>query len=435
MLEQSTQFESLYPAETRFEEIEKIKGFIKDGSSCQAVGIPGTGRSNLARLLAYNRNVRLKHFESQNIHFVYINMSEVKDRDLFDATKFIFLSIADSLRDRKLESEHQKAHSIFKEHLALNDEIALFQGLKELIDYLCNEKQMHIVFLLDRFEEYISKVNSYFFSNLKTIRNSAKYKFSSVFFANRSIEDLLDPIILSDYYELLVGKIVYLSVMDKAGVDFRISHLEKITGRKIDQKTKDEIINLTAGHGKLLRIAAELVISEEKTENLEEFLLLQKPIIKSLFEIWNSLTAEEQNNLIEGKTNEFLEKIGLTINSKITIPLFAKFVEKETSRFEKEDTITYDSKTNEIKKGPVDISDKLTSLEFRLLKYLIQNSEKLIEREEIISAVWKDAKSTAGVTDQAIDQLVFRLRKKIEENPNNPTHIQTIKGRGIKFNF
>ena len=42
-------------------------------------------------------------------------------------------------------------------------------------------------------------------------------------------------------------------------------------------------------------------------------------------------------------------------------------------------------------------------------------------------------KTTEGVTDQALDQLIFRLRKKIEDDPNNPEFIQTIKGRGLKF--
>jgi len=69
----------------------------------------------------------------------------------------------------------------------------------------------------------------------------------------------------------------------------------------------------------------------------------------------------------------------------------------------------------------------------KLLRFLIENQGKVLDKEAIINAVWKEAKTTLGVTDQALDQLIFRLRKKIEENPNNPTHIQTIKGRGFKF--
>src|SRR5258708_12239894 len=96
--------------------------------------------------------------------------------------------------------------------------------------------------------------------------------------------------------------------------------------------------------------------------------------------------------------------------------------------------ISYDDHTNTIHKGSTVLSDQLTSSEFRLLRYLLQNEDRIIEREELISVVWGDNKSTAGITDQAIDQLIFRLRRKIEEDANHPTHLQTVKGRGFTFN-
>ncbi len=67
------------------------------------------------------------------------------------------------------------------------------------------------------------------------------------------------------------------------------------------------------------------------------------------------------------------------------------------------------------------------------MKFLLENKDRIIEKEEIINTVWGDQKTVLGVTDQALDQLVFRLRKKIEDNPNQPQFIQTIKGRGFKL--
>ncbi len=64
---------------------------------------------------------------------------------------------------------------------------------------------------------------------------------------------------------------------------------------------------------------------------------------------------------------------------------------------------------------------------------MLQHQDQILDREEIISVVWQENATTAGVTEQAVDQLVFRLRRKIEKDPNNPVHLQTIKGRGIKF--
>jgi DNA-binding response OmpR family regulator len=79
------------------------------------------------------------------------------------------------------------------------------------------------------------------------------------------------------------------------------------------------------------------------------------------------------------------------------------------------------------------ISDKLSPSEFKLLKYLIENKERLCTKDEIINSVWTDQKTQEGVTDQALDQIFYRLRKKIEKDPTSPHYIHTIKGKGYKL--
>ena len=440
-------FEALYPAGTRFTEIEKILGFIKEGSSCQVVSVPGAGRSNFLGLLAYNRNVRIKHVleERQSwFHFVYLNFAEIRRRPLLDATKFIFLNLVDSLRERKKDAEYAVANQIFKESLEFKDELVLFQGLKKTVDYLALEKELTIVFLFDRFEEYVSVVDSEFFANLRILRNRAKYRFSVVFSLNRPLEDILEASFLSDFYEYVVGKIIYLPVYDEVGTKFRISYLEKITEKKIAPKLLEEALQLTGGHSSLLRLSLEaLLATDQQFENkllLRKFLLEQKTIRNALASIWNYLTPFEQNFLSLGTkplasdTEElhYLENVGLIKNGLLTISLFSDFI-KEKQLLSKRDEHFSLNEAQEILKGELVLSDKLTSLEYRLLKFMLENKDRVLGKEEIINAVWKEAKTTLGVTDQALDQLIFRVRKKIEENPNNPQHLQTVKGRGFKF--
>src|SRR3989344_5246426 len=201
-------FESLYPENSRFDEIEKILRFAKEGKSAQLIGLPGVGRSNLLGLLSYNRTVRLKHLgEDQKwFHFVLLNFSEIRKKPLFEATKFIFLSLVDSLRERKM-NEYQKLNEIFKESVSANDELVLFQGLKRAIDFLCIEKELTVVFLFDRFEEYIPMLEAEFFASLRILRNRAKYRFSVIFSLNRPLEDLIEPMLFADFYEFLAGNI------------------------------------------------------------------------------------------------------------------------------------------------------------------------------------------------------------------------------------
>jgi DNA-binding winged helix-turn-helix (wHTH) protein len=435
----NSHFESLYPDTTRFAEIEKILNFIKEGSSCQVVSVPGAGRSNLLGFLAYNRSLRIKHLgdNQTKYHFVYLNFSEIKKKPLIEAVKFIFLGLVDSLRDRQMDEDYNRTNQIFKDSLELKDELVLFQGLKKAVDFLALEKNLTIVFLFDRFEDYISVVDSEFFANLRVLRNRAKYQFSVIFSLNRPLEDTLEATLMSDFYEFVAGKVVYLPIYDQPGVDFRISYLEKITGKKIDKKLLGEVLELTGGHSNLIRLSIEsLLATNQQFANklaLRKFLLEQKPVRSALFGIWNSLTPSEQNFLSgDGKIEEeYLDNVGLVKDGFLTISLLYDYL-KEKSAEPKQTEFAF-NEAGEILQGEVVLSDKLTSLEYRLLTFLLQNQGKIINKEGVINAVWQEGKTTLGVTDQALDQLIFRLRKKIEENPNSPVHIQTVKGRGFKF--
>ncbi len=432
-------FESLYPDDSRFDEIEKILTFIKQGNSCQVISLPGVGRSNLLGLMSYNRNVRIKHLgENQKwFHFVILTLSEIKDKNTPNVLKYIFLSLADSLRDRGLQSEHDKLHAIFKEHASFNDELVLFQGLKEALYFLTIEKELTVTFLFSKFEEFLPFIDSHFFTTLKALRTQSKYRFSCVFSLNRPLEELADPTLYGEYYEFFADKTMYLKIMDSPMLNFRISYLEKVVNKKLDQKTKQEVIFQTGGHGKLTKNAIEILLSNNSdSKELEKLLLSQPEIQRVLLELWNSFNPSEQQYLIQPsiKINElYLQNVGIILDKKITIPLLASFLNNKTIKQSNNEIITYDPNKNDILKGSLSISNLFTSSEFKLLKLFLTNKDRVIEREEIINAVWQDSKSIAGVTDQALDQLIFRLRKKIEDNPNNPTHLQTVKGRGFRF--
>ncbi len=443
-------FESLYPPDSRFEEIEKILSFIKSGNSVQVISLIGVGRSNVLRILAYNRAVRTLHLRENKkwFHFVMMNFSEIKKRPLQDSTKYIFLELVESLNARMMEEEYKHAKELFDQSLKSGDEMVIFQGLKKTIDYLCLEKELTIVLLFDRFEEYVGVLEPVFFDNLRVLRDRAKYRFSAVFPLNRPLEETVGPEIVSSFYEFLVGNHVYLSLGDEKIRQFRLSYLKRTTGKSVDKKILEKIDTVTGGLGKLWLVSVEAFLlnnnraieqparrslGEGGSNNLSEFLLSQSKVRSVLSEIWKSLSPYEQG-LIENKKaqeSSHLVAVGLVKNNKFAVPLLEEFTKEEVSN--RKDEIIYDSNANEIKKGELVLSEGLTSSEFKLLKFMAENSGKILGRDEIIDAVWGELSSTAGVSEQALDQLIFRVRKKIEENPNSPTHIQTIKGRGFKF--
>lgn len=72
----------------------------------------------------------------------------------------------------------------------------------------------------------------------------------------------------------------------------------------------------------------------------------------------------------------------------------------------------------------------LTSHEFQLLTALITRCNRALRRDEIFDLV---AGRNWSPYDRSIDVLMGKLRRKIEDDPKNPTLIQTIRGVGYMF--
>ena len=71
----------------------------------------------------------------------------------------------------------------------------------------------------------------------------------------------------------------------------------------------------------------------------------------------------------------------------------------------------------------------LSSKEFALLYFFLENSEKVLSKKEIFSRVWQN-----DVTDDnTILVYIKRLRDKIEDTPSKPVHLTTVWGKGYRF--
>jgi DNA-binding response OmpR family regulator len=71
-----------------------------------------------------------------------------------------------------------------------------------------------------------------------------------------------------------------------------------------------------------------------------------------------------------------------------------------------------------------------TAQEFKILKFLVQNPERVISREELLNAVWGYQHYP---TTRTVDTHMAKLRQKLEGDPADPKHIITVHGVGYKF--
>ena len=91
--------------------------------------------------------------------------------------------------------------------------------------------------------------------------------------------------------------------------------------------------------------------------------------------------------------------------------------------------ILFDGQNNVISKDgkPVD----LTALEYRILTILLENINKIVTREYLLERIWDI--SSNFVNDNTLTVYIKRLREKIEDDPNSPKIIKTVRGMGYKI--
>jgi len=71
----------------------------------------------------------------------------------------------------------------------------------------------------------------------------------------------------------------------------------------------------------------------------------------------------------------------------------------------------------------------LTAQEFKILKFFVQNAERVVSRDELLQVLgYQNYPST-----RTIDNHVLKLRRKLEKDPANPIHFLTVHGAGYKF--
>ena len=90
--------------------------------------------------------------------------------------------------------------------------------------------------------------------------------------------------------------------------------------------------------------------------------------------------------------------------------------------------VDIDFERGEVHKQGVELN--LAAKELDLLRYLIDRRGNVVSRDELLEAVWE---YQPGVSSRTIDVHVAWLRQKLEDNPQNPRHIHTVRGVGYRF--
>ncbi len=205
---------------------------------------------------------------------------------------------------------------------------------------------------------------------------------------------------------------------------------------------------LCGGHPLLTKIFFEVASVNASRLGWENFKMesVSFPEIQTfLKKLWGSLEDVERQLLLRVElfnpkdslvTYEHLEKKGVFRKSNGRYSLFSKLLESYIKKYASTrvlpDGIYLDGKSEQVFIDGREITAALTQSEYQLLEYLCNTDGRVVKREELLNK-FKNSKGLTNFSDEALDQLVVRLRGKIEADRHNPRHLLTLRGRGFQF--
>lgn len=90
--------------------------------------------------------------------------------------------------------------------------------------------------------------------------------------------------------------------------------------------------------------------------------------------------------------------------------------------------LTIDPARHEVRRGATAID--LTRVEFRLLEAILAADGRVLSRDQLLDAVY--GHESADILDRTIDVHIRRLRDKLDDDPESPRYIQTVRGIGYR---
>jgi hypothetical protein len=142
----------------------------------------------------------------------------------------------------------------------------------------------------------------------------------------------------------------------------------------------------------------------------------------------NGIALHEPRKLIDGDVIQVaLAAKLLYVGSEATMPLSLEG-EPRTGQ----GRVYVDRQAHRIWVAGRELDPPLSPPQYRLLELLLTRAGEVVSREEIVASVWEGSESE-GISEQAIDALVRRLRDRLAEaDPGHP-YLMTVRGHGFRL--
>lgn len=93
--------------------------------------------------------------------------------------------------------------------------------------------------------------------------------------------------------------------------------------------------------------------------------------------------------------------------------------------------LVLDERSRRVWIGASELVPPLSAAQFRLLQVLYQSIGQVIDRDKLVQAIWGEG--AEGVSEQALDALVRRLRERLAAVDSTHEYIVTVRGHGLRL--
>jgi DNA-binding winged helix-turn-helix (wHTH) protein len=336
----------------------------------------------------------------------------------------------------EIDKLHQHATAPATRHIAL-------RYLDRAIGLICKNLGRKLVFLFDEFDDLYRALPSQVFDALRALRDDNKYHLMYVVATRRELSRLRNEgEHRESFEELVTPNTIWVAAYSKADARYAIQRLASRHKVKLSEKQIRDILKVTGGHPGLIRAAFPLMC--EQPVNGTRPLMADKRVQEECQRIWQSLAKAEQKALAllvgNGRSRvaegilEQLQQKGLVggewaESDHVFSSILLLYIRNEMLAVG--NRIRIDRQKHMVWVDDREIQN-LPRLEYKLLEYLEGRRGQVCTRKQIVQHLYPNEK-LSGVSDNAVDSIVKRLRKQIEVDPKSPKFISTVYGVGFRL--
>jgi hypothetical protein len=430
---------------------------VVDGDCCAIVGVSNTGKSYLLRILA-DRQVRRRILDqaTDDHVFVYVDFNLMLEASEQGFYELILRCLTEELAQIEPGAEFlEQLSGAYDTLVAPPSTFQISLSFSEGITAVCRHTQRRLVLLFDEFDEPFEQIDGRVFLNLRALKDKYRSRLSYVTATNRRLSNTRRGRDVDEFVELFEPFTRFLAPLSREDADEVITWVAQQEGYTFGAEDHAFLYHHADGHlGLLLSISRALgdvtgepvrdpgqdwLIHRQVREQLDRDLNVQAECRK----LWADITEAQQDALmafvgaeenIDDRAIRSLKKKGLIDPEEgiLFSPVFESFVRRQRlTRRRRLEGVRVDVESGNVWVDGQE-TETLTELEYRLLLLLYGRLDQLVDKYEIVEAVWGE-EYIDQVDDARIDKLLSRLRAKIEPDSRNPRYIITVRGRGYKL--